>query len=238
MPFAISIVPVFIPSRSENESSHMRWRYVFVIIGSLFSILAWIQQSRAVKKGAADRQEAIKSTSVDVAANLGEKFFTFFRSSEFRNVLDDELAKAGMDKRIDIKAVGAVVDAAAQRYAARVVNQQVGQPIADPARPAPTSASADDQYSKMSTPDLRMRLESLASLAKYQFLHFSFIDGKIQNEFVMASDFEGRYFTPERQAVVAKRVEEERQEWRDKNGKECYDLRPEVVDHHSHIAAG
>jgi hypothetical protein len=72
-PFALSIVPIFIPPRSEDERSHMRWRYVLVCFGVLFSVLAWWQQSRALKAAVNDRESAITETSERVATNTAAR---------------------------------------------------------------------------------------------------------------------------------------------------------------------
>ncbi len=77
VPFALSIVPIFVPAKAENETSHRRWRYILVGFGVAFSILAWWQQSRAVKASAKGRESAITETServaTDTAARVTEK---------------------------------------------------------------------------------------------------------------------------------------------------------------------
>lgn len=87
-PFALSIVPVFIPPRSEDEKSHMKWRYILVGFGILFSIIAWWQQSRAVRASRDDREAAITETSTRVAAETSQRV-TKAVSEQYANTISD-----------------------------------------------------------------------------------------------------------------------------------------------------
>jgi hypothetical protein len=72
-PFALAVAFVFVPTRSENESAHMKWRFCLVAFGILFSLLAWLQQSRALKASAHDRESAISETSTRVASETADR---------------------------------------------------------------------------------------------------------------------------------------------------------------------
>jgi hypothetical protein len=73
-PFLLSIIFIFIPSKSEDRAVHMRWRIALVAFGLTFSVVAWIQQTRATKAAAAQISSAIESTasstSVKTAAGV------------------------------------------------------------------------------------------------------------------------------------------------------------------------
>jgi Na+-transporting NADH:ubiquinone oxidoreductase subunit NqrB len=58
-PFLLSILFIFIPEKSENRAVHMRWRAILVLFGAAFSVIAWIQQSRATKAAFFQEQESI-----------------------------------------------------------------------------------------------------------------------------------------------------------------------------------
>lgn len=72
-PTALAVVFIFIPARSENESAHMKWRYCLVMFGVIFSLLAWLQQSRALKASTDDRESAIQETSARVATETADR---------------------------------------------------------------------------------------------------------------------------------------------------------------------
>jgi hypothetical protein len=72
-PFAFSVVPIFIPAKTEDKRLYMKWRYVLVAFGILCSVLAGWQQERVVKAAATDRESAITETSERVATNTAAK---------------------------------------------------------------------------------------------------------------------------------------------------------------------
>jgi hypothetical protein len=72
-PFAFSVVPIFIPAKTEDEKLHMKWRYVLVAFGICCSVLAGWQQERAVRGAAKDRESAIAETSERVATNTAAR---------------------------------------------------------------------------------------------------------------------------------------------------------------------
>ena len=72
-PTALAVAFIFIPARNENENVHMKWRYCLVIFGILFSLLAWLQQTRTAKAAASDRESAIKETSARVASETSDR---------------------------------------------------------------------------------------------------------------------------------------------------------------------
>jgi hypothetical protein len=92
MPFAISIVPIFIPARHEDEKAHMRWRWILVAFGVLFSILAWWQQSRSIRAAAKDRQLAIMETSKQVAAETSRQV-TKAVTEQYSELIADQKSK-------------------------------------------------------------------------------------------------------------------------------------------------
>src|SRR2546426_902565 len=73
IPFALSIVLIFMPAKQENLTVHMRWRYALVVLLVAFSLIAWWQQSRAVKSANLDREQAIKETSERVATDTASR---------------------------------------------------------------------------------------------------------------------------------------------------------------------
>jgi len=72
-PTALAVVFIFVPARSENKSAHMKWRFCLVVFGVLFSLLAWLQQSRALKAATNDRESAIKESSERVATDTADR---------------------------------------------------------------------------------------------------------------------------------------------------------------------
>jgi hypothetical protein len=71
-PFLLSILFVFIPARAEDEKRHMKWRYVLVGVGAIFSLLAWWQQERSLQAAKKDRDAAVKQTSDQVTKSVTE----------------------------------------------------------------------------------------------------------------------------------------------------------------------
>jgi hypothetical protein len=77
-PFILAILFLFIPAKSEDEKRHMRWRYALIGMGVVFSLLAWLQQSRAMRAAKEDRDDAIGKTSErvtkDVTQAVGDQY--------------------------------------------------------------------------------------------------------------------------------------------------------------------
>lgn len=69
-PFLLSILFIFIPAKTEDEGRHMKWRYGLVVVGAIFSLLAWWQQSRAIRASTKDKEAAITETSEKVAVKV------------------------------------------------------------------------------------------------------------------------------------------------------------------------
>jgi hypothetical protein len=68
LPAAFGFIVIAVPAKSENKEQHMRWRYILGGLLIAFGVLTWIQQSRAVRQAAQDRESAIQETSTSVAA--------------------------------------------------------------------------------------------------------------------------------------------------------------------------
>jgi hypothetical protein len=69
-PFLLSILFIFIPAKVEDKQRHMKWRWVLVLLGVIFSLLAWWQQSRAIQASTKDKETATRETSKQVTADV------------------------------------------------------------------------------------------------------------------------------------------------------------------------
>ena len=70
LPLALSVAFIFVPARSEDERRHMKWRLWLVVFAFCFGLLAWWQQTRAIRAASKDRESAIKETSTRVSADV------------------------------------------------------------------------------------------------------------------------------------------------------------------------
>jgi vacuolar-type H+-ATPase subunit H len=109
MPFAISVVPIFIPTRHEDERVYMRWRYILVGFGIVFSILAWWQQSQSIRAAAEDRKNAIIETSRQVAAETSKQV-TKAVTEQYSQMIADQKSQIS-DLRTRLAAQGKDVSA-------------------------------------------------------------------------------------------------------------------------------
>jgi hypothetical protein len=68
LPVAFGFILILVPGKAEDEQKHMRWRYILGGCLIAFGVLTWVQQSRAIKVAAKDRENAITETSGKVAS--------------------------------------------------------------------------------------------------------------------------------------------------------------------------
>jgi hypothetical protein len=101
-PFAFSIAVLFMPSQQENKGRHMKWRTAVVVIGIIFSLTTWWQQSRSAKAFDLQRQQAIQQTAEKTAESVTRTISKLYESlignlNQQIGSLQRELAKQGKD---------------------------------------------------------------------------------------------------------------------------------------------
>jgi len=82
-----------------------KWRYGLVLVGAIFSLLAWWQQTRSLQAAKKDRDEAIKQTSEQVTKSVTEAIGSQYKeligslTNQIGN-LKGQLAEQG--KKVDV----------------------------------------------------------------------------------------------------------------------------------------
>ena len=68
VPVALGLVLILVPEKHEDEKRNKRWRLILGVCLILYGGLSWLQQSRALRASAKDRETAIQEASQKVAA--------------------------------------------------------------------------------------------------------------------------------------------------------------------------
>jgi hypothetical protein len=73
LPFLLSVVLIFVPTRSENPKSHKRWRRALWVSTLLYGGLVWYQQVHASAKARDDQDKAVQRTADRVTRDTTER---------------------------------------------------------------------------------------------------------------------------------------------------------------------
>jgi hypothetical protein len=88
VPVALGLVLILVPAKHEDEKRHMRWRYILGVSLIIYGGLTWVQQSRATKNSAKERESAIRETSERVASETSAKV-TKLVGEEYQAMITD-----------------------------------------------------------------------------------------------------------------------------------------------------